>query len=557
MSPLDRVDPRPYGLVASGQVARGLPLLALALCLALVVWKAWMCDDAFISLRTVDHFVHGRGLRWNLDERVQAYTHPLWVLVLSVPYALTREPYLTTLAVSIVLTALYLVSLWRLHGDSNGSLLTALLVLCASKPFLEFSTSGLENCLVHLLISLTWWRAWGPPTRRVFLHTCLLAGLAALTRIDTALLVAPAVLLHAHRARAETSPGRLLRTALAGATPLVAWTLFSLVYYGRPVPNTAYAKVNTGLGLDYLAPQGLRYLASCALADPLGCLALAWLILRGARRRTWEALMPCVAALAWLLYQLRIGGDFMVGRYLTPPVALAAVCVAREASGFAAGRLAPTAAALVMLLWPASPARLVHLRRAGPMIYHRGVSDEWAAYRSTLALFHSEDPDPAQHPAAREAREYGRSTDAQQPVVRIAIGIFGYYAPPEAIIVDALALADPLLACFEVVGRGRWRPGHYTRPIPAGYLRARLDGTSDLADPDLARFYAELRHVVAAPIWSAGRARAIWDLNSGAHRNLLRNFTDSLRAGDPSVEDEASPNRQRLERAAALPSAAR
>jgi arabinofuranosyltransferase len=53
-----------------------LALLLLAYAVVLVR-TAWMCDDAFITLRTVDNFVQGYGLVWNVGERVQVYTHPL------------------------------------------------------------------------------------------------------------------------------------------------------------------------------------------------------------------------------------------------------------------------------------------------------------------------------------------------------------------------------------------------------------------------------------------------------------------------------------------------
>ena len=58
-------------------------LLAVALFLVVVFCGAWLCDDAYISFRTADNFVHGYGLTWNVQERVQAYTHPLWLLLFS------------------------------------------------------------------------------------------------------------------------------------------------------------------------------------------------------------------------------------------------------------------------------------------------------------------------------------------------------------------------------------------------------------------------------------------------------------------------------------------
>jgi hypothetical protein len=51
-------------------------------------------DDAYFTFRTIDNFVHGYGLRWNIAERVQAYTHPLWLLLLTPFYWITGEPFL-------------------------------------------------------------------------------------------------------------------------------------------------------------------------------------------------------------------------------------------------------------------------------------------------------------------------------------------------------------------------------------------------------------------------------------------------------------------------------
>jgi len=69
-----------------------------------LVRTAWMCDDAYITLRTIDNFVQGYGLVWNVGERVQVYTHPLWMFLISAFYALTREPYYTTLVISMLLS---------------------------------------------------------------------------------------------------------------------------------------------------------------------------------------------------------------------------------------------------------------------------------------------------------------------------------------------------------------------------------------------------------------------------------------------------------------------
>ena len=80
-------------------LARKVPTfpVALGLCgIALTsFYTAWLSDDCFFTLRTVANALAGHGLRWNVFERVQAYTHPLWLLTLLGPMGVAGEHYLT------------------------------------------------------------------------------------------------------------------------------------------------------------------------------------------------------------------------------------------------------------------------------------------------------------------------------------------------------------------------------------------------------------------------------------------------------------------------------
>ena len=57
--------------------------IASLVLLAVGVRLAWLGDDAFITLRSVENWVTGNGMRWNADERVQTFTHPLWMMLLA------------------------------------------------------------------------------------------------------------------------------------------------------------------------------------------------------------------------------------------------------------------------------------------------------------------------------------------------------------------------------------------------------------------------------------------------------------------------------------------
>ena len=61
-------------------------------------------DDAFITFRTVDNFINGYGLTWNTTERVQAYTNPLWMFLVSAVYFFTQEIFYTPLYLSIAVS---------------------------------------------------------------------------------------------------------------------------------------------------------------------------------------------------------------------------------------------------------------------------------------------------------------------------------------------------------------------------------------------------------------------------------------------------------------------
>ena len=54
---------------------------ALVWFLHLVVMRAWVAEDAYITFRVIENAFSGYGLRWNIHERVQVYTHPLWMLL--------------------------------------------------------------------------------------------------------------------------------------------------------------------------------------------------------------------------------------------------------------------------------------------------------------------------------------------------------------------------------------------------------------------------------------------------------------------------------------------
>jgi arabinofuranosyltransferase len=71
---------------------------------ALLVRTAWISDDAYLTLRTVDNIIHGIGPTYNSMDRVQAYTHPLWMLLLLTIYAINHDAYFSVIFLSFTLS---------------------------------------------------------------------------------------------------------------------------------------------------------------------------------------------------------------------------------------------------------------------------------------------------------------------------------------------------------------------------------------------------------------------------------------------------------------------
>src|SRR5258706_11114021 len=115
----------------------------------ILVRTAWVGDDVYITLRTVDNFVNGYGLNWNVAERVQSYTHPLWLLFLIPVYAASRDAYFSALFLSFLFTIATLLVVAR-----QSHALPRLGVLLLSKALMDFSVSGLENPLTHFLLAV-------------------------------------------------------------------------------------------------------------------------------------------------------------------------------------------------------------------------------------------------------------------------------------------------------------------------------------------------------------------------------------------------------------------
>src|SRR5438046_1158229 len=82
----------PHGLVSGVVLDRVLAGVVVLMTLAHVAYYfPRVVDDLFISLRYAENLAHGRGAVYNVGERVEGYSSPLWMLLESVGYVLRFE----------------------------------------------------------------------------------------------------------------------------------------------------------------------------------------------------------------------------------------------------------------------------------------------------------------------------------------------------------------------------------------------------------------------------------------------------------------------------------
>jgi arabinofuranosyltransferase len=261
-------------------------------------------------------------------------------------------------------------------------------------------------------------------------------------------------------------------------------------------------------------------------------------------RRDW----PIVAGLAlFMAYVLRIGGDWMMGRFLTPAFAVGIALLARASWTHAQRPALVTAAAIVIggLFATWEPAilsgygysfanNLVHGRRTQtPMdnetkTFLRGVMDERRYYYEATGLLKTFHASPRPH--YEWAIEGLRLRDGGgHVIVHINIGMLGYFGGPRVHVIDLLGLGDPLLA--RIPGGSPDSPiGHFPRTLPAGYVDTIETANNHLRDPDLAAYYDRLHLVNAGPLWSGERLATLVKMLAGRYDDLMAGYVSRASA---------------------------
>jgi arabinofuranosyltransferase len=530
-------------------VAATLPALFL---LVMGYRRRWVSEDAFIDLRVVGHLLAGHGPVFNVAERVEAYSSPLWVALLAACGALRMRLETAAVALGLALSAAGILAAqagaWHLarrlearEVDSKRlAIPLGMIVFVAIPVAWDFSTSGLETGLVVAWLGMAFWLLTRARASAPFVSAtaAFVTGLGVLVRPDLAIFSLAFFVALAVQTTGATTRGvgrRWLALAVVALGLPAAYQVFRAGYFAALVPNTALAKEASAA----YWPQGWRYAIDFArtywLCVPL-LLGLGWWTAlvrraRGDRAATMLLTAPALAAGAHAVYIVRVGGDFMHGRFLLPalfgwllPLATATVPLSGRPSRRLLAATGLVAWAVACALWLRVPYR--------GTIDASGIADErgfWIHYAGTANPVRVSDYEGT--PLATIGRAM-RSRDrvlvvnggsvgdlplgAEVPpstravIATENVGILGYTAGPSVHITDRHGLADPIASRLRL--SGRQRPGH-EKMLPEPWIAA--------------RFAALPAATSAVPATTAASAA----LGCGLFRALLRAVEEPLTLG--------------------------
>ena len=229
--------------------------------------QPFFIEDSAISFAFSKHLVEGEGLvAYPGGERVEGYSNALWTFLVALFYGLGVPVWTSSKIMGAVfgvatlplIYGLVLRALPERRGPGQAPLhadvaLLAPALLAANTQFVVWNASGLENSLFCLLLAAGMWRLVAevsdqdpdrPGVRDRRPLSAVLFFLLTMTRPEGAMYACIALLVRTVAAAQARRPLALLAWVLALLVPFAAYNGWRYWYFGWPLPNTYYAKVD-------------------------------------------------------------------------------------------------------------------------------------------------------------------------------------------------------------------------------------------------------------------------------------------------------------------------
>lgn len=297
---------------------------------SLVYWFRWISSDGLAVTYQTKNVLNGLGMVWNYGERSFVSTSPLYSL-LSIPLTFLLEkigfndlplqniPIVINMIFSLLAFGIILKFVWTKNLSAAKLYFCTgifLLALC-SDFFIHFSTSGLENSLSYLILSLFGVSVYSEKESTEKKSLPLYIALAFLTRYDFFLIIFPTVLYLLNKYRFKSLP--ILVSLLI---PITLWLGFALLYFGSIFPNSFYMKAGF-LGIE----NSLGYFSKNVVRSPLMTILIGigfWGAYKTYKPLFWGMVI-------YFFYTIYVT-DYMFGRFWTNLVPLCIVAAIQYCS---------------------------------------------------------------------------------------------------------------------------------------------------------------------------------------------------------------------------------
>ena len=228
----------------------------------LILRKAWVSEDAFITLRHIENFIDGLGPVFNVNERVEGFTHPLWFAIVSLFRKLGLSPKGAVIVPGLLasFSALYLL-FFRIRPSWGSGVLPVVnpgaAILIGTSAFIDFGTSGLETGLSYLLLILYAKFLAEGRWKDQPLAMGLIVALLTLNRPDFAVFMIFLFCFYVFDLfKRRISFKQAARFLIFPLILVGGYQVFRMGYYAALFPNPYYAKSGSAAHIS----QGLKYL---------------------------------------------------------------------------------------------------------------------------------------------------------------------------------------------------------------------------------------------------------------------------------------------------------
>lgn len=349
-----------------------------------VISRIWVAEDAYISFRYILNLVEGKGLVFNSGERIEGFTHPYWLFLVTLLHILGIPFHQGSICLGVLFTFLGSYFFIKSLKRNSPYLLIFPSVLISQEGFRDFATSGLEFSLTYFLLSILIPLNYNKQLEYPFL-TGMLSSLLYHTRPEMGLLIPFFFIWRIYEVK-KFEFNWVLRYGFAVFLFAIVYHIFRYSYFDDIFPNTFYAK--SGSGSRYY--DGLKYLFHFIYYSKFSVLTFIigfTLILRYFNKNPEKSKILSNIPIRELLmtflisfYIIRVGGDFMGFRLLLPYYVIFLYCFDRYTNQYYFLFIQEKSITIINILLVIICLGLVIDRTNYPLVDKTGIVNERKAY---------------------------------------------------------------------------------------------------------------------------------------------------------------------------------